>query len=88
MVALGTLYEFEGINFYEAITQDPDYYLYRNEVNLLRRCVDKVVSRICEQALERPAEADGTQAYRIQNPDVGEQCHPDRVSRESGLGLG
>lgn len=42
----GTLYEFEGINFYEAITQDPDYYLYRSEVNLLRQCVDKVVSRI------------------------------------------
>ena len=55
----GTLYEFEGINFYEAITQDPDYYLYRNEVNLLRQCVDKVVSHIWKEARTRPSDADG-----------------------------
>ena len=57
LVILGTLYEFEGINFYEAITQDPDYYLYRNEVNLLRQCVDEVVSAIRRGVRGRPTDA-------------------------------
>ena len=57
LVILGTLYEFEGINFYEAITQDPDYYLSRNEVNLLRQCVDDVVSAIRRGARGRPTDA-------------------------------
>lgn len=34
-VVSGALYEFNGIALYDAITDDPSYYLYRNELTLL-----------------------------------------------------
>lgn len=43
-LGIGILYEFDGLALYEELTDDPLYYLYREELSLLKKHAVEIVT--------------------------------------------